>query len=528
MNPKPNANRRIARAAGVVMFAIILGQIVNLAAKILTAHTFGTGMESEAFFAANRFAEILFNLVAGGALGSAFIPTFTTLLENDHRQKAWRLASAVANLVTLILIGLCVLSMIFAEQVVANILSPGFAADPAKLALTAQLLRIQLPSAIIFGLSGLVMGILNAHQRFIYAALAPSMYWLGWLVGVLLFAPVSGIYGLAAGVVLGSALHLGLQVPTLLSLPGRRYTLTLGLEIAEVGEVARLMAPRLLGVAVVQLNFLVNTNLASAPSMLEGSVTGISYAFSLMLMPLAAIAQSVAIAALPTFSAQVARGQLAEMRNSLAVSLRGVLLLAVPASVGLVILSSPLVAMLYQNREFTAISTALVAWPLQFYAAGLVGHSMVEIASRAFYALHDTKTPVLVGVATMSLNLVFSLLFSALFGRLGWAPHGGLALANTVATFLESAALLFLMRRRLGGLEGRKIAAAVLQASAAAAAMGLVLFGWLELAGQAARPAWQLALGGVILGGLVYGGVLWRLGASEVQQAVALIKSKVK
>ena len=507
------------------MAAFVFSQIVSLLAKVLTARAFGTGMESEAFFAANRFSEILFNLVAGGALGSAFIPTLTTLLSQDDRKGAWRLASALANWVTLILVIVGVLSAVFAEQVVRYVLAPGFATatSPAKEALTAQLLRIQLPSAVLFGLSGLVMGILNAHQSFLYSALAPAMYQVGWILGAVVLAPIYGIYGLGAGVVLGSALHLAVQVPTLLRLRGRRYHLTLGIRSPSTREVARLMAPRLLGVAIVQLNFLLNTYLASY--MPDGSVSGISFAFPLMYMPLAAIAQSVAIAALPTFSAQAARGRLDEMRSSLAVSLRGVLLLAVPASLGLMLLRKPIVALLYQGGEFTAASTELVAWALLWYALGLVGHSMVEIVSRAFYALHDTKTPVMVGVAAMSLNLVFSLVFSTLFTRIGWAPLGGLALANTLATFLEALALLYLMRRRLAGLHGRNILAGLSQAGIAALLMGAAIVGWNMISGT-----WHVAisaLGGVAAGGVVYAAVLLVLGVNEARQMVGLLQKRI-
>ena len=522
MTPPPtssssSANRQIARAAGTVMAAMVLSQVIGLAAKILTADTFGTGMQSEAFFAANRFAEVLFNLVAGGALGSAFIPTFTELLTLDQREKAWRLASAVANLVTLILTLISVLSAIFAPQVVQYILAPGFT-DPVQQALTADLLRIQLLSSIIFGLSGLVMGILNAHQVFLFPALAPSMYSLGWVLGTELLAPRMGVYGLAWGVVLGALLHLALQIPSLLRLPGRKYRLTLGLNIPEVGEVARLMGPRLLGVAVVQLNFLLNTYLASSQP--KGSLTGISLAFPLMIMPQAAIAQSIAIAALPTFSAQVARGRKDEMRESLAATLRAVLLLALPASVGLVLLRRPLVALLYQHGEFTAQSTELVAWALLWYAVGLVGHSVVELVARAFYALHDTRTPVVMLIIAMSLNLGFSLLFSALFEQIGWAPHGALALANSLATFLEMIGLLILMRRRLGGLQGREIAEALGQAGLASLAMGAGVAAW--LAWTAGRSNAVVVIGAVVSGGAIYVLLLVLLRVREIRQLRSL------
>lgn len=506
------------------MAALMVSQLVGLLAKSLTGQTFGTSADSEAFFAANRFAEILFNLVAGGALASAFIPTFTATLTNEDKRASWKLASAVANLITLILTALSTLAAIFAPQVVHYILAPGFAAaDPAKEALTVELLRIQLPSAIIFGLSGLLMGILNTHQHFLLPALAPSMYSLGWIGGILLLAPHMGIYGLAWGVVIGACLHLAVQIPMLFRLPERRYHFTLGLRLPGVREVARLMAPRLFGVAVVQLNFLLNTLLASFQP--QGSLTAISLAFPLMIMPEAAIAQSVATAALPTFSAQAARGKLEEMRASMAATLRGVLLLAIPASLGLILLRRPIVALIYQRQAFTAISTDLVAWALLWYAAGLVGHSVVEIVSRAFYALHDTKTPVLVGVGAMTLNLGFSIAFSALFTHLGWAPHGGLALANSLATFLEMIGLLVLMRRRLKGLEGGEIWQAVGQGGLAAMAMGLAVGVWLWLG--AGLPNWLVALAGITLGGLVYGATTLLLHVPEAGMLVEALKRRL-
>jgi putative peptidoglycan lipid II flippase len=502
------------------MAAMVLSQIVGLLAKSLTGAAFGTGAESEAFFAANRFSEILFNLVAGGALGSAFIPTFTGLLAEGARPAAWKLASAIANLILLILTLFSVLALIFAPQIVHYILAPGFsAASPEKEALTIQLLRIQLPSAAIFGLSGLVMGILNAHQSFLLPSLAPAMYSCGWIFGILVLGPEMGIFGLAWGIVLGALLHLGLQIPALLCLPQKRYTQTLGLDLPSVREVARLMGPRLLGVAVVQLNFLLNTYLASFQP--QGSLSGISLAFPLMIMPQAAIAQSIAIAALPTFSAQAAQGKLDEMRSSLAATLRGVLLLAIPATVGLILLRSPLVSVVYQRHEFTAASVELVAWALLWYGTGLVGHSLMEIVSRAFYALHDTKTPVLVGIAAMSLNLAFSLIFSYLFSLLGWMPHGGLALGNSLATALETVCLLYLMRRRLGGLMGHSIWRSARQASIAALLMGAVVCFWLGWG--AGLPALILLVGGVVFGSLVYCAGIFSLGVPEARQLLSAV-----
>ena len=504
------------------MVAFVISNLAGLTRQILVARAFGTGLEMEAFNAANRVAETLFNLVAGGALASAFIPTFTGLLTQEYREKAWRLASSVGNLVLFILVVIAGLAAIFAPQIVRYILAPGFSADPVKEALTVDLLRLMLPSAVIFGLSGLVMGILNSHQVFFIPALTPSMYQFGMIFGVLVLSPSMGIYGLAWGVVIGASLHFLLQAPALWRQRGR-YFPTLGLEMPEVREVARLMGPRLLGVAVVQLNFWVNTRLASQQP--EGSVTGVVLAFTLMLMPQAAIAQSIAIAALPTFSVQYALGKLEEMRASLAASLRGILLLAIPASLGLIFLRKPLIVLLYQRGEFDANSTDLVAWALLWYAAGLVGHCLVEILARAFYAMHDTKTPVLVGVAAMSLNVIFSFLFSNLFWRVGWAPHGGLALANSLATGLEMVVLLVLMRRRLSGLEGQSVVLAGFQAALGGLAMSLVL--WLWLLQTLQQPGWLMVGGGILIGAVVYAIGLLSLKVREAQVLKTAIIQKL-
>ena len=524
-SPAQSATRQIARAAVIVIAAYLFTTPIRLLATIMTAQTFGTGASSEAFFASNRFSEILFNLVAGGALGSAFIPTFTGLLAKKDHASAWKLASAITNLALLILTLLSILTIIFARQVVHYVLAPGFSiADPAKEALAAELLRIQVPSAVVFGLSGLVMGMLNAHQHFLLPALAPAMYNIGWIIGIVALSPSMGIFGLAWGVLLGAGLHLLIQLPMLFFLPGRKFTFTLGLNSAPLREVVILMLPRLLGVAVVQLNFLLNTYLASLQP--EGSVTAISLAWPLMLMPQAAIAQSIATAALPTFSAQYAQGKLQDMRASLAATLRGVLILAIPTTLGLILLRQPLIELLYQHGDlFTAQSTQLVSWALLWFGAGLVGHCVVEIISRAFYALHDTRTPVLVGIGAMSLNLVFSMLFSALFRIWGWMPHGGLALANSLATTIEAVILLVLMRNSLKGLEGQRIVGLVGKAMAASVLMSMGLGVWINY--SANLPAWQIALGGILIGGAIYVLLIILLRVDEVGSVWSYIRIKM-
>jgi putative peptidoglycan lipid II flippase len=248
-------------------------------------------------------------------------------------------------------------------------------------------------------------------------------------------------------------------------------------------------------------------------------------AFAVMTMPQVVIAQAISIAALPTFSAQIARGQPEEMRRSLASTIRGILFLSIPAMMGLILLRTPVISMLFQRGEFDTHSVKLTAWALLWYTAGLVGHSLVEIVSRAFYALHDTKTPVLVGVVAMSLNVAFSLTFPGMFARYGWMPHGGLALANSLATALEMVALLWLMRRRLAGLESRYVLGGTGKSVLATAAMSAALWWWLGF--TAGSSVWLVALGGIALGGAVYGGLMWLLRVEEVGALLGYAKRRM-
>jgi putative peptidoglycan lipid II flippase len=513
-------NRQIARAAGTVMLAFIVSQLTGLAAKILIAGSFSAGVELDAFYAANRPSETLVTIMAGGILVSSFIPIFVKFLVKDDRGSAWKLASATANLILVLMSLLAGLAALLAGPIVHYILGAGF--SPDKQALTISLLRIQTISIVFFGLSGLVVGVLNSHQKFLIPALAPAMYQLGQIFGVLVLAPRMGIYGLAWGVVLGSAFNLLIQVPPLLRLKGQ-YLPTFGLHNPSVGEVFLLMGPRMFGAAVVQLMLWVNTLLAS--HMTGGSVFSLTSGFSLMVMAQAAIAQSVATAVMPTFSAQYAQGKLDDLRKTLASALRGVILLSVPATAGLILLSVPLVTFLYQRGEFTARTTQMVAWALIWYAAGLVFHSVLEVLVRAYYAMHDTRTPVLVGAAAMTVSIGLSLVFASLFQNIGWMPHGGLALAVSVSTAMEVTTLYLIMRKRLNGIHGSDIAKGFGAAALGTLIMAVVLLGWMKV--TQSHSAALITLSGVVIGGTVYTVSLVALRIPEVSSLVRMVKRRL-
>ena len=529
-NPNPpqtdtrTAGQQIARAATTVMLAYVFSTLVGILRGMVISHAFGTSMELDAYNAANRVTELLFNLTAGGALGSAFIPMFTGMLTRKKTKDAWKLASGVVNALLVILIAVTVLMWVFAPVIVDKILfSMVENANPEMLELTVRLLRIMLPTVIIFGISGLVMGTLNAHQVFLWPALAPAMYSLGLIAGTLFLPESMGVQRLAVGAVLGALENLALQLTGLLRLQNRLYERAAGVMGAAVRQVLKLMLPRVFGAGIVQLNFVANTIIGL--SLGAGSASALTWAFTIMLMPQAAIAQSAGTASLPTLSAQVEMGEFDQFKQTLSGIMRVMLLLALPATVGLILLRVPIVRVLYERGSFDATSTQLVAWALLWYAVGLTGHSLVEVLSRAYYAMHDTKTPVIVGVVAMTGNILLSLLFAWAFGEIGWLPLGGLALANSLATAVECLVLLQILRKRLKGLDGKQILRTALQALISSAVMGLVLFGWISYFGE--RNKYIVLVGGVIIGLVSYTIMLWLQKVPEFLSILWRIKSKL-
>ena len=513
------SGRQIAKAAALVMALFVVSRVLGLVRQMVVGTLFGTSGDLDAYVAAARIPEMIFLVVAGGALSSAFIPTFTDHLAREDHVGAWRLASAIVNLALIVLTLVAGLMAVFAPLLTRTVIAPGF--DLPQQALTASLLRLMLISSVIFGVSGIVMGALNAYQHFLLPALASSVYNLSIIGGAALLGPRMGVRGMAVGVVVGAVLHLLIQLPGLLRY-GARYVPTLGLDDPDVREVGRLMAPRVLGTAITQLNFVVNINLASR--MGEGAVSAIYYAWLLLMLPLGVLAQAVGTAAFPTFAAQAARGERAEMRGALTATLRVVFSLCLPATVGLLALGRPLVELLFERGAFETSSTEAVTWALAFYALGLVGHAGLEIIARAFYALHDTFTPVWVGGLAMALNVVLSLTLPEVFGLAGLPPYAGLALANSVATLLELAALMTLIRRRMDGLEGRRTLLAFVKSGLASLAMGAVLVGW-----RAALPgagALAIGSGGVLLGAAVYVAVALLLRMEELRAVVNLLRRR--
>ena len=515
MTGSTTAARRVARAAGLVMALFVLSRLTGLARQVIVGAYFGTSPDYDAYVAAFRLPDMLFQLVAGGALVSALLPTYTTLRAREGAARGWALVSGVMTLVLVVLTVGAVLLALTADILVRHLLVPEFSS--AQQALTASLLRVLLIGTVIFGLSGVAMSVLNAHQHFFLPALAPSLYNLGIVGGAVFLSPRWGVHGLAWGVVGGAALHFGVQVPGLWRV-GWRYRPRWAWRDPGVRHVLALMGPRVLGLAAVQVNFLVNTMLASG--LPPGRLSALDYAFRLMLMPLGIFAQAVATAAFPTFAEQAARGERRDLQHTVRRLLQGVTFLTLPATVGLVLLAQPLVAALFQRQAFTATSTALTATALQAYAVGLCGHALVEVLARAFYALHDTRTPVAIGVAAMALNIALNFWWVRVWG------HVGLALANSVATLVEAMALVVTLRQVLGGLDLRAWITALRAQALAGVGMGVGIWGVGRV--LAGGSPWLVLVPAAIVGGILYVALAYALGLEEARHTAAYLKQRLK
>ncbi|MDZ4766323.1 MAG: murein biosynthesis integral membrane protein MurJ [Chloroflexota bacterium] len=472
MQAKALSNRQLVRAALVVIGGFLASGVLGLVRTALFSTTFGASDALDAFYAAQRIPETLFVLVAGGALGSSFIPVFSRALTADTG-RAWRLASAVMTCAALVAAGIALFAALFAPQIVPALLVPD--AAPAMQTLTTQLTQIMLVTVVIYSVSGLLMGILNTQGLFALPALAGSAKNIGEIFGALVVAraiagaasdPASwsletasaATFGLAYGAVIGACLHLAVQIPGLARLLRTNKAAHLQIlpdpRVPGVRDVLTLMLPRMFGLAITQINFWINVVLTSG--MIAGSRTALTTAWTLMFFALGVIGQSVGTALFPTLAALTANGDMDGFRRRLNTALRGVVALAIPATLVMIVLGEWGIGLLFGTifggGAWDATSTAATAWALSFFAVGVVGHALLEILARAFYALSDTRTPVAVGAAAMIANIVLSLILIRFIGdpdSLTRGTFAGLALANSLTTLVEAGVLWGLLWRRL-------------------------------------------------------------------------------
>ncbi len=429
--------RRVINASILVGFFFGLDKIIALARQMLMGRAYGVTAELSAFNAANNLPDGIAAVIFGSALTMAFIPILAATFDRDGQAAAWDLFSRVINWVFVFTAGLALLMVIFADPLVRYVVVPSF--SPERQALTAGIMRLDVIALLIFSISGTIISGLQAQQHFLLPALAPVLYNVGQILGIVFLSRWFGIYGLVYGVIVGAALHLAIQVPGLLRY-GFRWTPTLDWRNERVRQVAALMGPRLLTVAAIQLMFVATDNFASGLG--EGAIAAIAFGWTIMQLPETVIGTAVGTALLPTLSDLAARGDSANLRRLLWRAIGGVLALTVPATLVSLAVLRPAVQLVFEGRKFTPEGTRLVVAAAQMFLLGVTGHSLLETASRTFYARKDARTPLIAAVLTL---LLFAGLCAALIPRLG---HAGIALANTVAFSLEALLLLFILWRQ--------------------------------------------------------------------------------
>jgi putative peptidoglycan lipid II flippase len=463
-----NEKEHVTRAAGIVGFFTFLSRILGLARDILIANFFGSGMAADAFFVAFRIPNLLRRLFAEGSFSVAFIPVFTEYLQNRSKEEALLLARVVSTFLVLILTGIAILGIVFSPLIV-RIIAPGFGGMGEKYALTVLLTRIMFPYIFLVSVVALFMGILNSLKHFAAPAAAPVFLNLSMLAALVFLAPSmrTPTVGLAIGVVVGGVIQLALQIPFLME-KGLSFVPKWNPNHPALKRIGVLMLPTVFGSAIYQVNQLVGTLLASL--LREGSVSYLYYADRLVQFPLGVFAIAIGTAVLPSLSREAAGGDLGGLKETLSHALRLTMFITIPAMIGLIVLREPIIRLLFQRGAFDAFTSIMTAQALLFYSLGLWAFAALRVFVSAFYSLQDTKTPVKVAVVAMVANIGLAL---ALMGPL---KHGGLALALSLASTLQLFMLVFLLRKRLGGIEGWVVVASMARSFLSSLIMGMCIY----------------------------------------------------
>ncbi len=519
----------VMRSAGIVSAAVFLSRITGLLREMVMARLFGAGQSYDAFLLGFRIPNLTRDLFAEGALSSAFVPVFTQYLATKGKREAAELSKLVATALLMVVGGLCVLGIIFSPQLVW-LLASGFARVPGKFELAVSLTRVMFPFLLLVALSAQAMGILNAMNQFGVPALSSTFFNMGSVLFGLTFGytvgrwmGVSLVMSMAFGVVFGGAVQWLFQVPSLYR-AGITYWPRINFAHPGLRNILRLMGPAILGNAAVQINVLVNTNFASsitdaAGHVINGPVSWLSYAFRFMQLPLGLFGVAIASATLPAISRSAALQQMDEFRLTLSRSLGMVLLLTIPSSVGLAVLGPSMIGAVYQWGKFKASDTHQTAMALACYAVGLAGYSAIKILAPAFYALNDARTPMLVSLVSILVNLGMA----STMVKLAGLGHLGLALSTSAVALFGSMALFLLLRKRIERMHGRALALSVVKILCASAAMGVVCY-------FSSREVHQILgmrkIGQIVdlavsipAGGLVYYGVCRVLRVAELEAA---------
>jgi putative peptidoglycan lipid II flippase len=459
----------LGRYAGVTGAATLTSRLLGLARDQVLAAFFGAGNQMDAFVVAFRIPNLVRDLFAEGAMSAAFVPTFTRQLTLHGKADAWRLGNNVLNALLITTGALVVAGIAFAQPLIETY-AGDFAAVPGKLELTVRLTRVMLPFLTMVAVAAAVMGMLNSLHHYFMPALAPAMFNIATIIGAFALVPLMPAIGqppimaIAIAALAGGFGQVAIQWPTLRR-EGFRYQPLFDPRDPVLRRVLLLMGPGTVGLAATQVNLFVNTLLATSQG--TGAASWLTYAFRVMYLPIGLFGVSIGTAVLPAVSRHAAVGDTSGIRDTVSRGLGMMVMLNVPATLGLVTLATPIVQLLFERGQFLPADTAATAAAVRLYAIGLAGYSAVRIASPTFYAIGDSRAPAMVSVAVIVVNVVASIILVRAIG------FQGLALGTSIAALTNAAVLLWLLRRRLGGIDGTRLATTFVKVTVSAIAMAL-------------------------------------------------------
>ena len=521
--PQPAGNS-VVRSARTVGLAVLGSRVLGLVRELVLASLFGASKEFDAFLTAFRIPNLLRDLFAEGALTAAFVTTFSQKVETEGDKAAWRLANLVLNAL-LIVVSLITLVGIFAAQWLVHLIAPGFRAIEGKTELTIHLTRIMFPFLLLVALAAQAMGLLNAKKQFGIPASASMMFNIGSIVGGVAFAywldPHFGpraMSGIAIGTLIGGAAQLLVQVPSLRTV-GYRYAAILDWHDAGFRRVVKLIGPAVVGVAAVQVNVFVNNWFASYFE--NGAVTCFNCAFRLMQFPIGVFGVAIATATLPTLSTQAARGELDQLRETLARSIRLVVFLSLPAACGLAVLAGPIISVIFQHGRFDAAAATQTAHCLQAFAIGLAGYAALKVLAPAFYAFGDSRTPARVAIYAIIFNAALCYLFAWKL-KLGAA---GLALSTALVALINFGQLLYHMRQRLGRIGAGALLRSTAKVAGASAAMSAAAW---EMHQTLGFNRYIDLAGSIGVAVIVFGASCWVLRVAELGELLGVLRIRGK
>lgn len=514
-------SKSILRSASIISLVTFCSRVLGFIRDIVIAALFGTGMISEAFFVAFRIPNLLRDLVGEGAANSAFVPVFCQYWAKEEKRDFWNLAGSAFWIILIILAGLSLFGILFSRSLV-TLIAPGFLKDPQKFLLTTQLTRILFPYLLLIGLTAYAMGLLHTFKSFAAPAFSPCLLNICMIISMLIacrFMP-NPIFGLALGVLFGGIVQVGIQVPSLLKRGFRPRFLKINFRVLHPGikKIGRLLIPRIFGTAVHQLNVLVDTIIASLAFIVgQGAVAAIYYANRIVQFPLAIFGIALSSAILPTLSMQAAANDIESLKLTLRLSLRTIYFLMLPAGIGLIVLAQPLIKILFQRGSFDYYSAQITSSALFFYAFGLLFFGGIKILVAGFYALQDTRTPVVIASLALLVNLILNIIL--MFPL----KVGGLALASSLSAGFNFSLLYLSLTKKVGRIITGDLYIYFLKIAGAGLAMAGFVSLFFRKVSFYLNPDFSLVLA-IVLGVLVYLGLCFLLRVGKISKLLNQFK----